>query len=230
MVGLFFLSAALLLNNDYVQEQLLDIDTVRSELQGSGWRGTVVFIGAASLLNALGIPKIWICAAAGTLFGIIIGFPVALIACLIGSAVNFFMGRYLLRGPVNRHMPRRLRHWYNAFNKHGFRAILYLRLFPFTNATLTNIVGGASNVSFRDYITATAIGYVPFSLTFTILGSSAAKQNIWQLAAGLALFAAVVLGQWVWYRLRKKKNNNSSLTGIILDQEMETPMGKAAKL
>lgn len=217
IVGLFFGFAALILNNSYIKQQLFDIDAVRSSLSGSVWNGAAVFTGVASLLNAIGVPKLWICVAAGTLFGAMAGIPIGYTASLIGSASNFFMGRYLLRGPVNRHMPRRLRHWYNAFNNNGFRTILYLRLFPFTNATLTNIVGGASQISFRDYISATAIGFLPFVITFSILGSSAAKQNGWQLFIGLALFAVVVGGQWGWSRLRKRRRNNFAVKGIKPD-------------
>jgi uncharacterized membrane protein YdjX (TVP38/TMEM64 family) len=203
LVAVFFVGVALLLKSPYMREQLFDINNLRNELQGGGLRNSALFIGAAALINALGLPRIWICGVAGSLFGAVEGSIVGFIATLLGSSLNFLMGRSMLRGPIKRHMPRRLRHWYKAFNEHGFRAILYLRLFPLANATLTNLMGGASRLRFRDYLAATAIGYLPFTIAFATLGSSAVKQNGWQLAAGLVLFAAVAVGQWAWTRRRK---------------------------
>jgi len=101
-------------------------------------------------------------------------------------------------------MPARLQRWYKALNRHGFRTILYLRLFPGANATLTSLVGGASKMRFRDYIIATAIGFVPFTIVFATLGSSAAKQSKWQLLGGLLLFVLVAAAQWIFSRARKK--------------------------
>ncbi len=205
LVGLSFLGIAAALNNSYVQSQLFDIEVLRQQIQAGGLKSALLFIVAGSLVNAVGIPRLWICAAAGSLYGAIDGAAVGLIASLAGSTINFLVGRSMLRGPSKRNLPRRLQHWYTAFNDHGFRAILYLRLFPLTNATLTNLMGGASQMRFRDYFAATAIGYLPFTIAFATLGSSAAKQNGWQFAAGLGLFSVVALFHLV--RSRKKKKN-----------------------
>lgn len=205
-MALFFVGVALLLKNPYLRSRLFDIETIRRDLDGAGLFGAAVFVGVASLINALGIPRMWVCAVAGSLYGAVEGGALGLVATLSGSTLNFIAGRSLLRGPIKRNIPRRLRHWYTAFNNHGFRAILYLRLFPFTNATLTNLLGGASTMKYRDYLAATAIGYLPFTIAFATLGSSAAKQNGWQLALGLALFAAVALGQWYWTARRRQRH------------------------
>ena len=203
-VALFFIAAALALNSNFVRQHLLDIDTIRTELQGGGIRSVLLFVGFAALINALGVPRIWICGVAGALYGAVEGIIWGYVSTLLGSSLNFLVGRSLLRGPIKRHLPRRLKHWYNAFNENGFRAILYLRLFPLANATLTNLMGGASRLRYRDYILATAIGYLPFTIAFATLGSSAVKQSEWQLIAGLILFALVALGQWFWTKNRKK--------------------------
>ena len=204
LVGLFFVGAALLLKSPYIREQLFDINKLRNEVQSNGWRGILIFGLAAGFINALGIPRIWIAAMAGTLFGAIGGGFIALGATLLGSVINFITGRSLLRGPIKRRLPKRLKKWYKALERHGFKTILYLRLFPLTNATLTNLLGGASHMKFRDYIAATAIGYIPFTIAFSTLGSSAAKQSTTQLAGGLALFALVAIIQWLWSRMKKK--------------------------
>lgn len=216
IVAAFFIAAAMALKSPYVREELLDINRLRAEFQGGGVRSSVTFLVAAALINALGIPRIWICGIAGSLFGAVEGTLMGLAATLLGSSINFIMGRSLLRGPIKRHMPRRLKHWYKAFNENGFRAILYLRLFPLANATLTNLMGGASRLKFSSYLLATALGYLPFTVAFATLGSSAAKSSGWQLAVGLGLFAAVAMAQWLYTRYRKSP--------AVKQAEEETPV------
>lgn len=202
----FFVAVGFLLNNDAVRAQLFDIDRLRGELQNQGLRGNAKFFGTAAVATALGIPRLWICAIAGSLYGAAHGTAIGFFSTLTGACVDFLVGRSLLRGPIKRNMPDRLRRWYKALNKNGFRAILYLRLFPGANATLTSLIGGASRMRFRDYLLATALGFVPFTVVFATLGSSAAKQNHWQLAGGLLLFLAVAAGQWMFSRARRRSD------------------------
>jgi len=208
-VGLFFVGAALLLKNPVVRTQLLDLDTLRSELERGDLKSSLLFIATAALVNAMGIPRIWICGIAGSLFGAVEGMILGFAATLAGSTINFIMGRSLLRGPINRHIPDRLRPWYKKFTRHGFRAILYLRLFPLTNATLTNLLGGASRMPYSEFILATAIGFLPFTIAFATLGSAAVKQSTWQMIGGMILFTAVAVGQWLWTR---RAGKNGELT------------------
>lgn len=203
-VALFFAGVALALDQPALREQLFNIEVIRAEMQDSTWQNLLVFLGVAAVVNALGIPRLWICAVTGSLFGAVQGTLLGLAATLAGATLDFMAGRSLLRGPIKRHMPQRLRPWHKAFNRHGFRAILYLRLFPAANATVTSLLGGASTMKYRDYLLATVIGFLPFTIVFATLGSSAAKQSKWQMAGGLGLFATVALGQWLWSRSRKK--------------------------
>lgn len=225
VVALFFVVIALLLKNPYIRSQIFDIENIRREMDGGGWMSIAAFVGIAAFVNAIGIPRLWICAVAGSIFGAVQGGALGLLSTLLGSSLNFLAGRSLLRGPIKRHIPRRLRHWYTAFNDHGFRAILYLRLFPFTNATLTNLLGGASRMKYRDYLLATAIGYLPFTIAFATLGSSAAKQNGWQLALGLGLFAAVALGQWLWSQRCRARRVDALKNHEVAQPELSTAKG-----
>jgi uncharacterized membrane protein YdjX (TVP38/TMEM64 family) len=219
-----------MLKQPYFQERLFDIEALRQDIQGGGWSSVGFFVAAGSALNAIGIPRLWICAAGGSLFGALEGGSLGYIASLIGSSINFFMGRSLLRGPLRRNLPRRLRHWYTAFNDHGFKAILYLRLFPLTNGTLTNLLGGASHMTFTSYLTATAIGYLPFTIAFAMMGSSAAKQNGWQLAGGILLFAAVAAGQWAWSYWKKKNRNTAIQAQVLPEEPVDSHLTRKAEL
>ncbi len=197
-VVLLFGGAAWALGRPEVRANLFDIAHIRAELAKFGWSGQFVFLGACALLHGLGVPRLWICAVSGSLFGAVSGAAIAQLATLLGATLNFFTGRWLLRGPVNRRLPGRLRKWYDRFEQNGLRWILYARLFPLSNATVVNLVCGASHVRFRDFFWATLAGYAPFTVAFALFGSAAAKQQYGQLLLGAVLFGAVLGTRFVW--------------------------------
>lgn len=180
--------------------RFLDINVLRAALQDKGLRGNLLFVGIACAVTAVGIPRLWISVAAGSLYGAVEGGVMAQLASLVGAMLNFYFVRLMLRGPVTRRMTPRMRRWYDRFNENGFRWLLYLRLFPLSNATLTNSIGGISRMRTRDFLAATFIGYLPLTIVFALFGSSAAKQDVLQLAIGGAIFLAVLVGRWLYER------------------------------
>ena len=174
---------------------------MRERLHGYGWYGGIVFIAFAGLFTGVGVPRLWISVLAGGFYGAVLGTAVGHFSSLLGATLNFFIARWFLRGPVIRRMPARLKVWYERFNRNGFKYLLYMRLFPLSNATVTNTVGGVSKMTFPHFIAATFIGYLPLTIVFAIFGSSAAKQNYWQLLIGAAIFVTVLT---VEHRLRKR--------------------------
>src|ERR1043166_5935448 len=154
-----FAVIAVILERPYVRRELFDLDRIRSRVQSLGWAGTLVFIIGGGVVTGIGVPRLWISAAAGTLFGAILGTVAGHAASMIGATLNFYIARLLLRGPISRRMPARLRIWYDRFGQNGFRWLLYMRLFPLSNATVTNVVGGVSQMRYRDFFLATFVGY-----------------------------------------------------------------------
>ncbi len=199
----FFAGAAVLLQSQFMRDQFFDINTLRENLRSFGYHSFWVFILAAAVINALGVPRIWISAAAGTLYGAVEGTGTAMTATLLGASINFWMARKLLRGPVLRHMPQRLRPWMERLKQNAFITILYLRLFPFTNATLTNLLGGASTIPFSSFFAASILGFIPFTVIFATFGSSAAKHNGLQLIMAAFMLTLVSLAQWFYGQKHK---------------------------
>jgi len=197
----FFAFAAWLLKHESVRQNIFDITHIRESLGTVGWIAQLTFILVSALAMGVGMPRLWVSAVAGSLFGAVLGTLIALTASIVGASLTFLMGRSLLRGPVQRRMPNRLRKWYDRFGEKGFRWILYARLFPLSNATAVNLLCGASTVRFREFFLATLIGYLPFTMVFALFGSSAAKQAPMQLALGTALFAVVLGGRMIWKRI-----------------------------
>lgn len=199
LVVAFFAAVAYVLQLPAVRSELLDIEKLRRDLQGYGVASYLYFFLAASVLTGVGVPRLWVSAAAGGLYGAVLGVVLAQFASTVGATVNFYIGRFALRGPIRRRLPARLRVWYDRFGENGFRWLLYLRLFPLSNATVTNLVCGASEMRVRDFLAATLLGYLPFTVAFALFGSSAAKGKPWQMLLGTVLFAAVFGLRW-WYK------------------------------
>ena len=97
-----------------------------------------------------------------------------------------------------------MRPWYDKFNQNGFRYMLYLRLFPLSNSTATNTLGGISRMSYNTFILATFLGWIPLGIVSSLFGSSAAKQDYRQLAiGGICLVAAIVIERYIRKRADK---------------------------
>lgn len=203
-----FIGAALALRNPSVREHLFDIETIRATLRSDDTFGgrissDALFIVVTSSLMTIGLPRLWVSAAAGIVYGALHGIGLAMAATMLSSYGTYFIGRSMLRGVVERRLGRRVNLWKERLRENGFMWTLYMRLFPLWNATLTSLICGACRVRLRDYTAANLIGFTPLTIVFAIFGSAAAKGSKLQIIAGLAMFLLAVAGQW-WYSQRTK--------------------------
>jgi uncharacterized membrane protein YdjX (TVP38/TMEM64 family) len=203
LVGVFFVVLVFVLQHPFVRAKIFDVQNWRQDSQSMGQAGVYYFFSLFCLANSLGVPRLWICAIAGGLYGALDGILIAFPATVLGASVNFIAGRWMLRGPLKRRLPARMLSWHDHYAEKGFYWLLLLRLFPLSNAMLVNLISGASKMRYRDFLGATIIGYLPFTVTFALFGSSAAKGKWSQFFWGLLLFIAVVAGRWI-YRKRSK--------------------------
>jgi len=203
LVGAFFVALVFVLQHPYVRERIFDVQNWRQRSQSMGQVGVYYLFTVFVLVNGLGVPRLWICAIAGGLYGALNGILIAFPATILGGSVNFIVGRWLLRGPLKRRLPAKMLAWHDHFGEKGFYWLLLLRLFPLSNAMLVNLISGASKMRYRDFLGATMIGYLPFTISFALFGSSAAKGKWSQFFWGLLLFIAIVIGRWVYRRNRK---------------------------
>jgi uncharacterized membrane protein YdjX (TVP38/TMEM64 family) len=74
-----------------------------------------------------------------------------------------------------------------------FGATLTLRLLPVGSNIVLNLLAGVSGVAAGPFVLASAIGYVPQTVVFTLLGGGVRVGQGVQLVLGIALFAASAL-------------------------------------
>jgi uncharacterized membrane protein YdjX (TVP38/TMEM64 family) len=81
----------------------------------------------------------------------------------------------------------RLRPVRDALAGSPFGATLAIRLLPFGNNLALNLLAGAAGIPLLPYLAASALGYLPQTLVFALLGKGVRVDGLWQLALSAAL-------------------------------------------
>lgn len=170
--------------------------------------GAAVFVVVGAAMTALGLPRAVHAFAAGTVFGIGGGFAWAMLGQVLGCGLVFFAARGVAGDWARRHLKARLRgrllRLDRAIVAQPFTATLTLRLLPVGNNTAVNLLAGVAGVAAWPFLSASAIGYVPQTLIFVLLGSGLQVGRGVQLGLGLGLFVVSAgLGVLMWWRGRR---------------------------
>jgi len=146
--------------------------TLKIEVMAWGVWGPIAYI----LLYAVGpsflVPGAVMTIAGGLAFGALWGAVWSLIGAELGALIAFGAGRFLGRGFVERIVGTRFHHLRERLARAGFYIILYLRLVPLIPYNALNLLAGASPITFQDYFWASAIGLIPGTVLFAILGDA----------------------------------------------------------
>lgn len=136
------------------------------------WPG---FILAYVLAAVCMVPGSLLTLAAGLLFGVTLGVPLALVASTLGAGCAFLVARFLARGWVESRleaMPR-FRALDRAVARKGWLIVLLARLSVVVPYNLLNYALGLTNVRFGGYILSTFAGMLPAIFLYVYLGSAA---------------------------------------------------------
>jgi uncharacterized membrane protein YdjX (TVP38/TMEM64 family) len=193
-----FTAMALLLQQPEVRKLLFDMNTIRSELKGTGEASGCVFSGlvfalAGGILNALGVPRLWVSAVGGIIYGAVMGSIFSVLASLFGASILYLAGKSILAAVVERRMGDKVNMWKVRFQENAFWWVLYIILFPFSNSTVMSLICGSCKVPYIPFISAALVGFVPLAVVFATYGSGGAKGNIWQIVFATMLLVFSIL-------------------------------------
>lgn len=199
LLAIFSLMALLLKRPD-VRRLVFDIDSMRVMLQGGGGflhraLSCAVFIAVAGGLITLGLPRLWVSAVAGIIYGALLGTVVSLIAALFGASANYITGRSVLAAVIERRVGARLKEWRSRFRGNAFWWVLYARFFPFSNSTVMSVLCGSCKVPFTPFITGSFIGFIPLTVVFAFYGSGGIKGNFRQIGFATILLIASIFSR-----------------------------------
>ena len=175
----------------------------RAALDAPAEAGPAGFVLLGTLACAIGVPRQVVAYAAGLGFGAWAGCVLALVAEVGGCLIDFLWARLVARDWAARRIGGRLARLDQRLGRYPFSATLTLRLLPVGSNILLNLLAGVSAVALGPFLLASAIGYVPQTVVFALLGGGVRVDRTLQLAlAGGLLVAATGLGVWLMRRMR----------------------------
>lgn len=146
-------------------------------------------------------------------FGPLLGFAYALIGATASGMLSFAIGRAVGRHQVERLAGSRVYRFSARIGRHGFLAILLLRLVPVAHFTIISLTAGASHIRTRDFFAGTLVGMTPGLLAIAVffdrLAAVARRPEPLGFAWVLVVGTAIALGlyavhRWVRHRLRAR--------------------------
>ena len=185
---------------------VLDQKWIDVAVRGQGLRGEILFVAAGMLSIALGLPRQVIAFLAGYAFGLALGSALALLAAVGGCIAAFTYARLLGRDLVAARFPARVRRIDDFLAENPLAMTLLIRFLPIGSNLLTNLAAGVSRVPPGPFIAGSALGYVPQTVVFAIIGSGITVDLVFRVGLGAALFAASgALGVYLYRRYHGAK-------------------------
>ena len=189
----------------------------------AGWlNGRTAFMVMSMLFTAVGGPRQVVAFFAAYFFGIGEGVALALLATLLGALIALAAGA-TFRKEARRFIRGKLDIALQMWGNNAFTITLLIRLLPVGSNLVTNIAAGAMGVPVLRFLAGTAVGYVPQTLVFALMGSGVNLGSSEQIALSIVLFvASVVLGVRIYARYRREfKGRHAAAKGELAGSEAD---------
>jgi len=161
---------------------------------GAGPAGPVVFVLAAGALSLALFPGQVSATVAGVLFGAVAGTLLTLGATLLGAALCLLAARRLGAEAVVSLLGPRGRRWQAWLAANGFSAVLASRLAPGTPAGMINYLAGLAGIRARAFLPAVALGALPKTIAYVMLGGALSDPLSAAGAFAVALYVGAAAG------------------------------------
>lgn len=187
-------------------KSMFETGWVDAEVRGKGLWGEMLFVVVGAAFTAIGLPRQVVSFLGGYAFGFAIGTALALVATLAGAVATFQYARFMGRSFMLRRFPHRIKKIDDFLSGNTAAMALVLRLSPFSNNLAANLAAGVSGVRPLPFFAGSAVGYLPQTLIFALLGSGVEVEPVFRTGMSVALFVvSTVLGLWLWRRFRTAK-------------------------
>ncbi len=124
--------------------------------------------------------------------------PTALVTiaggAVLGASVSFLVARRLGGDVVRRVGSDRVRRLDDSVRAHGFVTVLVARLVPLLPFSTLNYAFGLTSVTVRSYVLATAVGIVPGTTLYVMVGAYGTRPGSWPFViavVGLVLLSGI---------------------------------------
>lgn len=163
--------------------------------------GMAASIALMVIHSFLPFPAEIVALANGLVYGPVWGAVLTWLGAMLGASAAFGVGRMLGRPFVQRFLPseykQRLADWSHT---RGSITLLISRLIPVIAFNMINYVAALTEISWWSYLWATALGILPLTILFAILGDRMLSMPLWTwLVLGVGVAAS-----WIALHCRRR--------------------------
>jgi len=181
-------------------------ESIRNVILSFGWWGPAVYIFMYTIRPLLLFPAIILTLAGGLAFGPWWGTAYVIIGGLLGACLCFAIARLLGQEKMKKYLGKfsHIEAFDDHIVEHGFRTMLIMRLVPIFPYDPVSYLAGLSNIRFRDYAAATALGMVPGAFAYNVLGYSLTDMLSPTFLLAIALVMFVMFTPLVYHFVKHK--------------------------
>ena len=141
--------------------------------------------------------------AAGAIFGLLKGTAIVAFSSALGSAMGFFLARFLLRELVEKRFADSLSSFNEGLAKHGAAYIFSVRLVPLFPFFVVNLMMGLTRVPSSKFFLISQIGMIPGTIVFVNAGTQlAAISTLQDVASPSVIGSLLLLAMFPWLAKR----------------------------
>lgn len=174
------------------------IDVNRNELQSTirefGPLGPVIFVLISGTLGALFVPGPVFAIAAGALFGAWMGIPLGMAGSVVCALICREVGAHLGRDAAEEIAGARLGQLTAWLDRYGLTAVIAFRLLPAMPDAPLNYAAGLTRLKRWQVGLGTAIGVIPRTLGWGLVGATVGGGSGWLATVGGALIIGADAG------------------------------------
>jgi len=152
-----------------------------------------VLVPAVYALAGLVVPITILIITTVLIFDPVYAFFYSLIGCLSSASLSYGIGQALGRDLIRRIAGSRANRVSRHIIRHGFFAVIVLRVTAIAPFTVINLIAGASRLRFRDYFLGTLVGEIPGVFALTVFGDRLGAAIRYPNPQSLFLLAGLVL-------------------------------------
>jgi uncharacterized membrane protein YdjX (TVP38/TMEM64 family) len=195
------------------------IEGAKGWFEDLGALGPAVFVLLYVAVGLLLLPASALTVAAGSIFGLWLGFAWAVLGANLTAIAAFLIARHLARGALERKLKsnERFQELDDAIGEGTWKIVALVRLSPIVPFSFANYAMGLTQVGFGPYCLATFLGMLPGTFVYVYLGYVGAeslhggsKSTGQWILLGVGLIASAALVFWLTRMARGKLRNGKS--------------------
>lgn len=184
--------------------QFFSTEWIDTYVRNRGLLGEAVFLAAGIVFTGFGLPRQVVCFLGGYAYGFVLGTALALAATVAGCGVAYVFARLVARDLVVRRLGGRIAKADAVLGQRPFSLILMIRLLPVGSNLGTNLVAGVSSAGIWPFLAASAVGHLPQTVVFALVGSGIHVDPAFRIGLAVVLFiVSMLLGTHLYVRMRR---------------------------